>query len=428
MSREPESHRREFPIPTSPVIIAALRAIYAGGRRNRWLADSFGRPHYSYASRDGQITVSIVPPPDFGSRLNFFKAQYGYALRHSFAHAGSLRAEVQKFSVETADVFLILMTRIAELRDPAKDIASASLEEIADFRGVHLRRGSAQNLLRDFNDEVTRLSEMCLTMTWRDYATGGTITVGREKPDHLLDIVDVEHTRERDTRTSFRFRCGQALSHFLSSEGLRWIGYYNPSLLRLSPYHDAFTKKIGTYWTIVGVIAGKKGSLPRATPYSILDFCAENINWRNPGQTVNTLIKAHDRLVEIGILSDAAIVDPPNRMKGYFREWLETPIRIRLSDSIWKISGRRGIRLSHNMNVGALPSQVRIPRDAGTLVTHPALIKQFRTDYFLHQAELARALGVKRQTLSKYERGLSRLPKDTASKILRIWQQKGAQK
>ena len=100
-------------------------------------------------------------------------------------------------------------------------------------------------------------------------------------------------------------RCGQSLSHFLNPDGLRWIGYYSRSLLELSPYHEAFTKKLATYWTMVGIIAGEKGSPARATPNTILDFCGEDINWRNPGHAVDAFFKALDRLLEIGVISDA---------------------------------------------------------------------------------------------------------------------------
>lgn len=330
---------QELPIPTSPVIVAALRALYAGGSRNRWFSDSYGRPWYRYEARDGQITLSFTPPPDFGSRFHISKALY-YVPRLAYIYSGSLRAAVQSLSVETADVFLILMARIAGLRDPARDIARISLREIADSRGVHLRHGSVQNLYEDFKEEVLRLADLCLTMTWRNYVSGGTITFGKEIPDRLLDIVDVEYKHGRESWTAFRFRCGQALSHFLSPDGLRWIGYYSQSLLKLSPYHEAFTKKLGTYWTIVGIIAGKKGSQPRATPYTILDFCGEDINWRNPGKTVDDFIKAHDRLVEIGVLEDTQIPEPPTRTKGYFKNWLETPMTVKLSENIWQIAER----------------------------------------------------------------------------------------
>ena len=193
----------ELPIPTNPVVMAALRALYAGGPRNRWLPDSFGRPYYRYNARDGRVTLFFTPPPDFGSRFDLSKAMY-YTPRLALIYSGSLRAAVQGMSVETTDVFLILMARIAQLRDPARDIAKISLDEIAQFRGVNLRHGSAQNLHDDFKKEILRLADLCLTMTWRDYEGGGSVTYGRQIPDRLLDIVDIEYKQGRETWTALR--------------------------------------------------------------------------------------------------------------------------------------------------------------------------------------------------------------------------------
>jgi DNA-binding XRE family transcriptional regulator len=420
--------RLELPIPTNPVVMAALRALYAGGPRNRWLPDSCGRPYYRYDARDGRVTLFFKPPPDFGSRFNLSKAIY-YTPRPAFIYSGSLRAAVQGMSVETADVFLILMARIAKLRDPARDIARISLDEIAQLRGVNLRHGSAQKLHDDFKKEILRLADLCLTMTWRDYAGGGSVTYGKQIPDRLLDIVDIEYKQGQETWTALRFRCGQALSHFLNPDGLRWIGYYSRSLLALNPYHEAFTKKLGTYWTMVGVIAGKKGRPARATPNTILDFCGEEIHWRNPGFTVDAFFKGLDRLAEIGVISDADITEPPSRIKGYFKKWLEIPITVTLSDKIWSIRekstgishhGQKSPKEQGRPQITAVP----MPRCAGDLIDNPRLIRQFRTDYYLHQDELAHALDISRQTLSNYERGLRILPEDKAIKILQIWQRK----
>lgn len=419
---------QEFPIPTSPVIMAGLRAIYAGGPRNRWFPDTYGRPRYRYDARDGRITFFLTPPPDFGNRFHISKAVY-YVPRLAFIHAGSLRAAVQSLSVETADVFLILMAKIARLRDPAKDVAMVSLEEIADFRGVHVRHGSVQNLHRDFKNEVHRLADLCLTMQWRDYTSGGSISFGKEIPDRLFDIVDVEYKKKRDAWTSFRFRCGQALSHFLSPEGLRWIGYYNRALLQLSPYHEAFTKKLGTYWTLLGIISGKKGLQPRATPCTILDFCGEEINWRNPGKVVDSFVKAHDRLTEIGVLKESDFPEPLNRTRGYFKKWLESPITVTLSPELWHI---REDRKSLNNKKKLLQKQphtdrsipAATPEKPQDIIDNPILIRKFRSDYFLRQRELARALGIKRQTLSNYERGVQSLPEDTAARLIQIIRQK----
>jgi len=428
---EAEDRRQLLPVPTSPVVMAALRAIYAGEPGSGWIPDSFGRPRFRYESRDGHISFFLRPPPDFWSRFDPSKAIY-YVPRLIFTHTGSQRATVQQLSVETADVFLILMARIAKLRDPARDIARISLRDIADARGIRVRHGSTHELYDVFKEEVLRLSDLCLTMTWRDYLTGGTVTFGRERPDRLLDIVDVEYKKGREAWVAFRFRCGQALSHFLSPEGLRWIGHYSRELLKLSPYHEGFTKKLGTYWTMVGIVAGKKGLQPRATPRTILEFCGEGANWRNPGQTVDSFLKAHDRLASIGVLGDFKLSDPFSRTRGYFNEWLESPISVRLSEKIWKIAELKKLppqqrksrrRVKKDTSVGSM----MYPRSSADLVRDPSLIRKFRAQFYIQQEDLARALGVTRQTLSSYERGITALTGDKADKVLAFWRRKAAQ-
>jgi DNA-binding XRE family transcriptional regulator len=417
-----------FPVPTSPVVMAALRAIYAGGSGSGWDPDSFGRPRFRYESRDGHISFYLRPPPDFWGRFDPSKAIY-YVPRLIFTHTGGQRATVRQLSVETADVFLILMARIAKLRDPARDTARITLREIADARGIRVRHGSTHTLYDVFKEEVLRLSDLCMTMAWRDYLTGGTVAFGRERPDRLLDIVDVEYKKGKEAWVAFRFRCGQALSHFLSPEGLRWIGHYSRELLKLSPYHEGFTKKLGTYWTMVGIVAGKKGQMPRATPRTILEFCGEEANFRNPGQTVDAFSKAHERLASIGVLEDFKIPEPVSRTRGYFPEWLESPISARLSEKLWRIAEVRKLtyrqrKSRQKMKKGSNAGSVIYPRRPEDLVRDPSLIRKFRSEFYIRQEELARALGVTRQTLSSYERGLTALTNEKAEKILSLWKRR----
>src|SRR5512137_1121700 len=151
--------KNRLPVPISPVIHSALRAIYAGGPKSHWLSDTYGRPFYRYETHAGNIRFFFAPPPDFANRFHPTIAMH-YTPRLGFIYSGSLRNVVKSLSVETADVFLILMSRIAELKDPMKGIARISLEEIAQLRGVRLRHGSTQNLYEDFKQEVLRLADI----------------------------------------------------------------------------------------------------------------------------------------------------------------------------------------------------------------------------------------------------------------------------
>ena len=429
--RKSDHENKRLPIPISPVIHSALRAIYAGGPESSWASDLYGRPLYNYTTRAGYIMFFFAPPPDFGNRFHPSIALY-YTPRLGFIYSGGLRNAVHNLSVETADVFLILMSRIAELQDPKRGIARISLEEIAQLRGVRLRHGSTQNLYDDFKQEVLRLADMRLTMSWRDYKTGGEVTFGKDRPDRLLDILDIEYKHEGQRWTSFRFRCGQALSHFLDPEGLFWIGYYSKSLLHLSPYHDALTKKLGTYWIIVGTVAEKKGMIARATPKTILDFCGEEINWRHPGQTVDAFIEAHQRLEDLGVIESIPVLEPLARSRGYFKDWLNTALTVKLSEDLWRIADTGGKtklpiqqkRLVRTRKHIHESPPFFLPKTAKDLMANQSIIRQFRADYYFRQEELAKALDVTRQTLSNYERGLHPLPEDKAIRILQIWQRK----
>ena len=410
--------RGELAVPTNPVIMAALRAIYAGGPKNRWKSDSYGRPYYRHAARDGSVSLFFDSPPHFKSR---FHPYYIATPRMDFVYAGKIRQIVSGLSVETADVFLILMSRIAGLHDPVNGVARIGLEEIARLRGVNLRHGRSRTLFEDFRQEVLRLADMRLTLLWKDYRGGGTVSLGRERPDRLLDLLDMEHERDGRTWTAFRFRCGQALSHFLDPEGLRWIGYYSRALLRLNPYTDAFTKKLGTYWIMLGIIAGKKGQQPAATPKTILDFCGEAVHGQAPGRTVDAFIRAHERLADIGVLESLPVLEPPDRGRGYFGEWLDRPLTVRLSDRLWRIrkATRTGFSPKRRRKREAPALE---PSTARELQANPALIRQLRAERRMRQDELAGTLGVTRQTLSGYERGLRPLPEDKAIVLLDLWQ------
>lgn len=419
-----------LPIPTNPVVYATLRALYAGGADFRWTSDSYGQPYYRYESRDGYINIfcdtpykdNLFLPKEFLQKAADLQKLY-LNPRWNFIYAGIIRDTVRKLSVETADVFLILMSKIARLPNPGYDIARISLGEIAQHRGVKIRHGSRQKLAEDLKQEVLRLSDLRVTMAWRDYRHSGIMTLGRDRPDRLLDIVDVNYKRGKEEWTSFGFRCGQTLAAFLNPGGLRWIGYYSKAILRLDPYHEAFTKKLGTYWIMIGITAGKRGTYPRATPRTILDFCGEKANLRNPGKTVDNFIKGHNRLQEIGVLEDISALEPPARNKGYFEKWLGTPLSIKLSPQLWKVAA--GKKLSSDRKNYHRALYPAIPETTLELQNNPKSVKQFRDKYGLCQNELARVLGITRQTLSCYERGMNALPEKTAALILKLWRQKG---
>ena len=402
-------------IPVNPPLRATLEAIYSAGRAHRWTQDAYGRPLFTHEARDGLVRV-------------FFDFDFEQVPEETAI--GALMMAVSDLSVETGDVFLILMSRIAELQDPSRDLAQIRLEEIADYRAVRLRRGHRSVLLEELYEEVLRLADLRLSMQWKDYADGGTIRFGEEKPDRLFDIVDVSYERNGRKLKGISFRCGQALAYFLKRDSLRWVGRYSRALLELNPRQEGFTKKIGTYWAINGVIAGKNGRAPVATARSILDFCGEPPNERNPNRTVDRMIEAHQRLREIGLLEDTPDFEPPRRQRGYFQTWLDEPRRVTLSRDLWQImragekarlpSDRRPPVVSGGKQVQrVLP--LGIPATEQEIVENPLLIGLFRRKYSLRQEDLASKLDLSRKSVGRYEQGKRTVPTEVAIKILELW-------
>ncbi|MCG8455198.1 MAG: helix-turn-helix transcriptional regulator, partial [Holophagales bacterium] len=403
-------------IPVNPPLQATLRAIYSGGRGERWAKDDYGRPFFAHETRDGVVQVFF----------DFENVPEETAI-------GALMMAVSELSVETADVFLILMSRIAELRDPSRDLAQIRLEEIADHRSVRLRRGHRSILLADLYDEVLRLADLRLTMRWKDYREGGTVHFGEEKPDRLFDIVDVSYEHSGRRLKGFSYRCGQALAYFLQRDSLRWVGRYSRALLELNPRREGFTKKVGTYWAVIGVIAGRNGREPVASIRSLLDFCGEPPNFRNPNRTVDRLIEAHVRLQEIGLLEEIPRLEPEERKKGYFDAWLDAPRRVRLSRDLWRVmqaSDRARLpsdRRPRVMGAGGARSFTQqvlplgMPESEEDLIANPLLIGALRKQLGLRQEDLGKLLDVSRKTIGRYEQGRRQLPHPLATRLLELW-------
>lgn len=408
-------------IPVNPVVQAALRSLYSGAY-GLWDTGLYGSPQFNYQASDGHISLFYEFPPNIREMEYSQLFMCPRMARPGFIAAHRFRQEMSLLSVETGDIFIILLAEIARLQNPARDIAWVSLEDIADYRGVRLRNGSKRRLLNDIKKHVLLIANLRLRMTWRDYKHGSSVVYGSNQADHLLDIVDVEHQHQSRRWTSFGVRSGQALTYFLRPDTVRWIGYYNRSILQLSPYHDAFTKKIGAYWTILGSIAGKRGKLPRATPRRILQFCGALINERNPGQTIDAFIKAHNRLLEYHSLQAVSEMEPLARTKGYFKAWLDTPISVKLSDHLWQLQNREACQDEVLIQANTCLPQAAVSWER--ICRHPRLIKELRNNRGLHQEELARAVGISRQTLSKYERGLQVVPPAVATKLASIYHKK----
>ena len=372
-------------------MLAALQGIYAGGPTTHWTVDEAGRPQYRYEARGGHITLFFESEPQ------------------GVEAVAAVWEAVRDLSVETADVFLILMSRIAELPDPRRDIARIRLDEIAEYRAVRRRRGTLHRLYEDFTREVLRLAELRLTMVWQDYRGRGTVAFGKPRPDHLLDIVGVELTRDGETWTAFGFRVRPGAGPLPDAQRSALGRPLCAGAARVEPAPGGAGEEDRHLLGADRHDRRQEGQAPRATIRTILAFCGEEPNWERPGRTVDAVIEVHRRLQEIGLLDELPVLEPPNRHKGFFRGWLDTPVSVRLSEDIWKISqapdrarlpSPRKRRLPRRESAGQQPRlPLGIPDGPGQLQSDPALIRRFRMLYNVQQAELASALGITREVL-----------------------------
>lgn len=380
-----------IPIPSNPVLRAAIEAAY---NINQWEKDYTDTLVYEHKTRN-KDTQTILYLPD-GIK--------------------------EGFSPETIDVFLILMSKIAELPDP-RDTAVVTLSELAEYRDVSVRHGSKKKLFNDLKQEVLRLSKIQLSISVSNMGKEN-IRFGVEEPDVLLDIVDIEN---QYGDTAFSFRCGQAFSHFLSDD-IRWVSYFSREILKLDPCHEGFTKKVGTYWLLAGIIQLKNNQTPHATPKTILDFCGEEVKKNHPGRTVDRFIAAHRHLSELGIINEVPALEPESRTRGYINDWLNINVEVEISEDIWK--KQEQVEKTPSSKTSAKQKSSRDKLTAADELTpemlqeKPSLIRTLRNRFYLHQEEVARHLGISRSMLSRYETGSSRLPDERALTLMDIFRDK----
>lgn len=405
-------------LPFNPVIFSGLRAINAAGPHANWQVDLHGRPIIKFSNDRGRVWMRNHLPwehplpglPRFTRR--FMKTRW------SQIHASRLREAVRELSAETADVFIIILARMAALGSTG---ACISIDEIAEYRGIRRRHGSWRSLQTDLADEVCRLSRLQLSIAWRGYPGSERERTFNPVFKPLLQITGCQAAGDGQPSV-FELEAGPALCHFLNkgADSSTWTRVFSSNLLALNPYKYGLAKKLGTFW-----LMGGPGSDP-PTPRMLLDYCGEKINWRNPGHTVDTLIESHNRLQDLGIIEEAPVIEPFDRRRGYFLNWLDSPLDVRLSSPIRNsLAGKTGV--PHQL--GPLDSgndqTISLPTTFRQLQRKPRSIRQGRGLLGEQQGELARALGVTRQTLSRYERGLSPLPEATARRIIKIWKSAG---
>lgn len=420
---EPET----LEISTAPVSRAIVEAIFSGGPNFKWPVDPRGLPYYRHRGSGGWIEVFFdhEPGPDE-------------------VVAALCREAVEQLSAETADVFLILLSRISELTDPARDTAFIDFREISKFLGVDKRHGSYSRLYRDLLEEIRRIADLRLSMVWKSYDKDGELRFGRELPDRVFEIVDIDYRQGRgkakQVLRGVAYRCGLALSHFMRAQGdgLRWIGYCARALFELNPKHDEWAKKAGVYWTLTGTVQDKKGQELHTSPRTLLAFMGKEIDPNHAGDTVDKLKDAHRRLYELGIFDEdpSQQFEPadPLRRPGYIAEWLDTAIQPKMTKGLLVAKrARERARLPSPRRIRATRSHRRtdthqqtLPEllpEAREIQRDPTVIRRFRVEYGWKQDVLAKHLNISRRTLMRYENLQREVPLEVAAQVAELWRQ-----
>ncbi len=390
------------PVPISPSLMATVEGIY--GTR-RWYPNGDGAPQFDYVSRDGsgRITLTFARQPEATDGVT------------------ALWEAVKSLNTETVDILLLLVSRLAELPDPRKDTVYMRLEEIAEARGVSVREGSSGKLHDDFREQILRLADLRLSIQWTNLVDDDTIDFARDRPAHLLSIVDYTRRRQGTTWRAFEFSCGPALACFMRQDDLRLVGEYSKALLRLSPHNDSVTKRVGTFYSFVGTGAAKAGVAITVTARALLKFIGLEPDLEHPGRTVDAVVRAHNRLHEINILAQPSDWEPPARGKGFFDDWLDEPRSVFLSTML--IPQLRG----EGASLPSLPqpaADVTCPADPADLCARPELIRAFCKKYGILLQELAVAVGVTPSSITRYSQGKRPLPPAIATQIHALWRTK----
>jgi hypothetical protein len=321
--------------PLNPVSSTALAAIHSGGKEPTWKSDSDGKPFYKVRKKGYHVIITFESMPNEGDVNE------------------ALWDLVGELSVETGDVFFILLKKLMDLGDPKSQTACIRPEDLAKYRGVHHRHGSIKKLHEALKEQVLLIAKLRLTMVWKytvtekDPVTGKytvkekTLTFGKDSPEPLIDIVDWQYEVNGKTWVFFELRPGHALTHFLTRR--RWAGYYSPALLKLNPREEAVTKKVGGFWLTRGEVSAKYGYIAKASIRTLLIGCGLSLKPKRPDKAVEALKRAHRKLLEMGVLDEVSDLEPDERRKGYFQRWLNKKMRVKLNPSLFEVKGTESL-------------------------------------------------------------------------------------
>jgi hypothetical protein len=418
-------------LPSNPLIVAGLEAMYKGGPEVRslargWRRSETGRPVYSQFSREG---ARIIVYPNLTKDPS-----------HPLPTPTSEWEFVQGLSAFTSDVALAVLAQLCEPisgdqpKDPLNDSVRITAEAILRYKGIQRLGKQREDLYARVSEEMDRLQAIRFDVEKHSEEGEGESRGTSWREDRLFDIVQVEQWRERrGTRERvdvvWLVRAGQWAAWWLNPQGRLWISRMARLLLELDHRDtrgaDLVAKKIGQRVVLANDAIRHPGPIPIRID-QLLERIGElpveqdrSKHWA--GRTRDRFDEAMLMLREAGVFSDVRWPDgygpgESDRSRGWVARWLSAKVLLWLPQSAPDpLPGQRALEL-----VWPSPSQ----RGSGSFELEPqnlgTILRARLGERYVSQKALARYLGISNSYLSMILKG-DRTPSAAVMTAIKGW-------
>ncbi len=425
-------------LPSNPLIVAGLEAMYKGGPDARalargWSPSTTGRPVYSQFSREG---ARIIVYPNLTKDPS-----------HPLPTSGSEWEFVQGLSAFTSDVALAVLAQLCEPvsgdqpKNPLSDSVRITAEAILRYKGIQRLGKQREDLYARVSEEMGRLQAIRFDVEKYSDKSEDNARGTSWREDRLFDIVQVEQWRERrGTRERvdvvWLVRAGQWAEWWLNPQGRLWVARMARVLLELDHRDtrgaDLLAKKIGQRVVLANDAVRHPGPIPIRID-QLLERIGElpveqdrSKHWA--GRTRDRFDEAMLMLREAGVFSDVRWPDgygpgESDRPRGWVARWLSARVLLQLPRSAPDpLSGRRALEL-----VWPDPSQQGVELDPSSPEPQEfgAVVRAKLGERYLSQKAFARYLGISNSYLSMILKG-DRTPSAAVMTAIKAWLSEGS--
>ncbi len=398
-------------LPSNPLIVAGLEAMYKGGPNARSLSEGWG------AGPGGRL--AYVRSSHEGGRIIVYPSLSEY-LSHPHPTAESEWEFVTGLSAFTSDVALAVLAQLCEpiadeqpvnpLVDPVRITADAVLR----YKGIRRSGRQREDLYMRVAEEIGRLQAIRFHVErYLGQADGDGEGISW-RADRLFDIVEVEHWRERQGSRDrvdvvWLVRAGQWAKWWLQPRGRLWVAHMAQALLELDHREnrpaEVMAKKIGQRIALANEALYYRGPICLR-----IDYLLEHIgelptqgerakHWA--GRTRDRFDEAMLLLQEARLFSSVRWPlgygpGDSDRSRGWVNRWLEARVEIGLPNPAVEALPARSPR-------GVL-ELLQPPRSAPAASLGPAL-RQAMSDRNISQTSIARYFGISQSYLSRIVNG-----------------------